>query len=587
MAHISRGERRPQSDPSPAVLSLRDRIDSHSIGYHQDFKHRSEPLPPLPSYTAATSRCRGLQRTTVPPSVTPGSESLPAYDCSLNFNGFLDLKCELSGPFENSSDDSWRPVYAVLTGTLLSLYHVKPRLVFKNGPPKQGRLLKSYTLQHAEVGVAVDWQGSELIPKSSWTRMLPKTAQRKLWESDPLKFEPIREFVLRLRVETEQLLLSSSTHEGMLDWVEHIAAGLDLAPPLEDRSMPKFRSLPRRTRRQRQIEEAARLGPSSQDGSDARRVEIDRRLVAQQEQLFRQLYPHLATDAPAERNERQNEERQEGEEDPDAADLDPADAREEGAEVSPTEIDRTITRDSNVDLPVSRPTTASVTRDLHTPSLRSLASRKGTYNPKTAPIRPAPTPDQLIRLRRRCAPILLAKSPRASPIIYDNGKRVQIDMKRLQMSPFVLQPPRYSSPTLAVEDAAPRSKAFDITAREWKTIQHVTTPPKTTELSVPRPGLDRGLSGATFASASSAWTSSNETDVDESAGPEEQNIQSLPRAYDSLEELGRVQSAATDKSSSSAADLKGKGRAIFTIRKIKVQQFHEHDEVAIYAPLLV
>jgi hypothetical protein len=546
MAQNARSERlREGMHPTSGT---RERIDTYSVGYHQTFKTRSEPLPPPPSYTSMPSQRRGIPSSLPSFSSQPSSEPLPKYHCTLSLSGMLDLRREFTSPFDVSIDKSWYPVHALLSGTQLSFFRVsKP--IFKGSLSKRGRLLRTYSLQHAEVGIALDWKGGELVPKTKWTRLLSKGAQRKLWESDPAKFEPIREFVLRLRVETEQLILCASTQESMLDWVEQISAGLDLAMPLEDRSMPRYRSLPRRSRRQRQIEEAALQSPLSRDEEERRRAESDRRLVAEQERLIRSLYPHLATNDPNEcqnderRNEGrqneecQNEERQDiGEDDsgqdPDAADLDPADARE--------------------DTPLSRPTT----RELHTPATHR--STRDTYDPKTASPRSAPTTESLIRLRRRCAPILLATTPRASPIIYDKGQRYHIDVRKLQLSPFIVQPPRYSATAntaMGERLTASPPKASDLTRMELETIQHVTE-----DHSKPRPGLDRGLSGATFASASSSWTSSNEAEVDESVGSEE-IFRGPPRPYRSLEELERVDSRATDK---------GKGRAVMFIRDLSV-----------------
>jgi hypothetical protein len=541
MAQGARGGR--LQEETHGSTGARDRVDTYSVGYHQTFKTRSDPLPPPPSYSSAPYQRRGIQSSVLSPSSHPALEPLPKYHCTLSFNGLLDLRREFTSPFEISIDKSWHSVHAVITGPQLSIYRAtKP--IFKGGAWKPGRLLRTYTLQHAEVGMALDWKGDELVPKAPWIRLLSKGSQKRLWESDPSKFEPVRQFVLRLRVETEQLILCAPTQESMLDWIEQISAGLDLAMPLEDRSMPRYRSLPRRSRRQRLIEEAALLGPLSRDEMERRRIENDRRIVAEQERLIRSLYPHLATDDPNEyRNderqmeERRNDERQDlGEEDssqdPDAADLDPADARDE--------------------TPLSRPTT----REINTPSTQR--STREAYNPKTADARPTPTPDSLIRLRRRCAPILLATTPRASPIIYKDGRRYHIDVRKMQLSPFEVQPPRYNataSPASGEKPAEPQPNVSDIARGELETSRHVTE-----EQSKPRPGLSRGISGATFASASSSWTSPQAAEVDESAGPEE-IFHSAPRPYGSLEELQRVDSGAT---------FEGKVRAVVLMRDLSV-----------------
>jgi hypothetical protein len=78
---------------------------------------------------------------------------------------------ELLTPFERAITRKWSKVYVVLNGTMLSVYHVKEPGLLNMGssskePPlnpdlpetsKRGRLIKKYTLQHGEAGVAADY----------------------------------------------------------------------------------------------------------------------------------------------------------------------------------------------------------------------------------------------------------------------------------------------------------------------------------------------------------------------------------------------------------------------------------------------
>jgi hypothetical protein len=66
------------------------------------------------------------------------------------------------------------------------------------------------------------------------------------------------------------------------------------------------------------------------------------------------------------------------------------------------------------------------------------------FNPKTA-TRADPRPETLLRYRRRCAPILLYHSPRASDVIILNGERVRVDSRKPQYLPFTELPPRYEA----------------------------------------------------------------------------------------------------------------------------------------------
>jgi hypothetical protein len=353
----------------------------------------------------------------------------------------MGVRQELSSPFHVSSTREWSDVFAVLQGTQLSLYRVKsPGLLSKTRQPTAGKFIQSYSLQHAEVGVASDFRKTALIPKSPFAHLVPTSARRKLYESDPHLFEPVREHVIRLRLETEQFLLCAPTQESMLEWTESLCAAIDISTPLEDRSEPRYRSLPRRTRRQR-ILDGAQLSDNIENLSS---LEAGRRIIAQQEQIIRQLYPHLAgpttrepgsgfgttttitssittaTSSTSTSNTNNNHPTLDLELD----DFDPEDvrfptsspsARDSGARFSDSDSD-------------SRPTSSN---NPTTESDRKNADR----------IRPSDA--QTLRYRRRCAPVLLASSPRVSDVVFSAGMRLRIDVKKHALVEYTLHPPRY------------------------------------------------------------------------------------------------------------------------------------------------
>lgn len=86
------------------------------------------------------------------------------------------------------------------------------------------------------------------------------------------------------------------------------------------------------------------------------------------------------------------------------------------------------------------------------------------------------SPSQLLRYRRRCAPVLLATSPRTSEIVMHEGTRHKIDLHRCRLKPFTVLPPMYqahnfldsasvsndtSSPESAAEDTEDQTDAND------------------------------------------------------------------------------------------------------------------------------
>ena len=411
--------RRPTSSPSgsPAVAP--------TYGYHNTFHtHAQLPIGAPPTYARAVdpSTLRYLdQRTQAEQDYARDVALPPAYDCSVEFEGVVGIKQELSSPFKVASQREWYDAYVILRGTQLSIHRVKtPCLLSKNRKPGPGRLMKTYSLQHAEVGVASDFKKTSLTPKSPFAHLMPASSRAKLYETDPSLFETVREHAIRLRLELEQFLLCAHTQEGMLSWIEALCAAIDISAPLEDRCEPRYRSLPRRSRRQRALD-GAQLGENLENLSA---LEAGRRIIAQQEQIIRQLYPHLAdTDA----------------QDPagtttttiTAAPATPA------AEIESEEFDP-----EDVRFPTSSATDSSAPGSSSNDNADDERPSSASFDPKSAP-RPQPSASQILRYRRRCAPVLLASSPRVSDVVFTQGKRARINVKEHILTGYNSHPPRY------------------------------------------------------------------------------------------------------------------------------------------------
>ncbi|OCL09049.1 hypothetical protein AOQ84DRAFT_29385, partial [Glonium stellatum] len=299
-----------QTRPAPSSANPNDATSTNSstnmqserppqtYGYYNTFHSHALPTADSspPSYSCAISAATTARLNAIAQAeADAASEPLPSYTCSVEIEGLVGLKTELVTPFQVSADRQWHDVYAVLCGTQLNIHRIKtPSFLSKSRTPLPGRLLKSYTLQHAEIGLASDFKKTELIPRSPFAHLVPPAARQKVYESDPHLFEPVREFVMRLRLETEQLLLCCPTQAGLLTWLDRLCAAVDISPPLDDRSEPRIRSLPRRTRRQRQLD-AARI-PA--DLENLASLAAGRRILAEQERIIRTLYPHLAASSP-------------------------------------------------------------------------------------------------------------------------------------------------------------------------------------------------------------------------------------------------------------------------------------------------
>ncbi|CDO74580.1 hypothetical protein BN946_scf184583.g7 [Trametes cinnabarina] len=96
--------------------------------------------------------------------------------------------------------------------------------------PDEKDLIKKYTLQHAESGLASDYTK--------------------------------RKNVIRVRMEGEQFLLQAKDVASVIDWIEGIQMGTNVALDLDERPMPRGPIFPRRRRRRvRRIEPTAATNP--------------------------------------------------------------------------------------------------------------------------------------------------------------------------------------------------------------------------------------------------------------------------------------------------------------------------------------
>ncbi|KAF3922109.1 hypothetical protein ABW20_dc0110370 [Dactylellina cionopaga] len=253
----------PKKKDAARMRHLRRSITDYTIpppspSYHNSFPNASlsqldTSLPP-PSYADLDEVQLPLSRFKVTPRPEEGKEILPSYKCSLIKEAMFDRKLEMESPFERSGDRKWTKVYCILNHTVLNLHKVKRTAMIVRPDPLEedpddptgfgpGPLIKSFTLQHAEVGAASDYKK--------------------------------RSYVIRLRAETQQFLLACKTVETFFSWLEALSSGINVALPLEERALPKYQTIPRRRRRRRNQEATA------QD------------VVQQQEEIIRRHYPQL------------------------------------------------------------------------------------------------------------------------------------------------------------------------------------------------------------------------------------------------------------------------------------------------------
>ncbi|KAF8429058.1 hypothetical protein EV426DRAFT_543080, partial [Tirmania nivea] len=324
------------------------------------------PSYPPPSYDDTRNQL-SLQpgRNPVWPREEEGMEQLPEYYCSVHKEAVFYTKMELSSPFDRATDRSWNKEYVVLHGTLLRLHKAR-RIPFFASPDMRsglgedgstrpegwmpGELTRSYTLQGAEVGIATDYKK--------------------------------RHFVIRIRAETEQFLLSSKSVDECIAWLEALSAAVDLSPVLEERALPRYQTTPRR-RRVPLIRPPPRgmRGPRDSEGSIT-------------EQNVRELR---------------------------------SDFRSSAASAQPHPIGSPYpamsTSHTTGTTPITGPP-ASISASINRPS------SSGKWRPSNTL-----TPEANLRYVRRCMAVLRDDSPRLSDYIVKDGRRYRLAWEKRQLVP--------------------------------------------------------------------------------------------------------------------------------------------------------
>lgn len=137
--------------------------------YHRIVHRAPPPCSPDPPPAGP----RPSSASTVPPEAGPGRgrhERLPPYQSSIALAAVFAKKLEIEKTVKRAEDRRWRSVFVSLNGTALHLYSLKKdwgigrahggAAICADNPPwiKIAKLDRSYSLQHADAGIAADYQ---------------------------------------------------------------------------------------------------------------------------------------------------------------------------------------------------------------------------------------------------------------------------------------------------------------------------------------------------------------------------------------------------------------------------------------------
>ncbi|CAM1505438.1 Fc.00g110750.m01.CDS01 [Cosmosporella sp. VM-42] len=231
-----------EDGPSPTVSTppLRRRLSMEEDYFYQEIMtsppRPSQPPPykpdsPVPSVSSQKKENgKGKQVSTNGGGddsyPTDEDEELPGYSNSIFLGGIFSKKHEIENTTKRAEDRQWHTAYVTLTGTALSIHRAKKDWgwgrtrddgpsVDPDNPPwmRKGAHEKTYSLLYADVGIAADYKK--------------------------------RRYVIRVRAETDQFLLSCVELSTFVKWLEGLFAAIDVAPTIDDRDFPRDMSIPR------------------------------------------------------------------------------------------------------------------------------------------------------------------------------------------------------------------------------------------------------------------------------------------------------------------------------------------------------
>lgn len=211
----------------------------------------SRPANP-PSYESAMKAAIQAQRRALA-AASQGTASsipedvLPQYSCDVHLEGVFMRKMEIEETTKRAEYRDWRMVYVELRGTALNIYSVKKERgwwstkhdgpdIMPDNPPwvKKSTLERSYSLLHADAGMAADYRKCVSNHLGSTLFFTRRNANRTR-----------RRYVIRLRVETDQFLLSCVEIGTFVTWLDGLFAAINVSPPIDERDFPRDFSVPR------------------------------------------------------------------------------------------------------------------------------------------------------------------------------------------------------------------------------------------------------------------------------------------------------------------------------------------------------
>ncbi|SCU87825.1 LAFA_0E09032g1_1 [Lachancea sp. 'fantastica'] len=232
-------------------------------------------IDPLPSKAPSYNSVNPNRRVVFPVYDVPDTGHLPPYSPSVEEITLVSMKMEWVDPYNISPSRGWKNFIMEINSTQVNFYHIDPSLTKTIRNYCNGRSnfagesidpILEYDSHHSifnSLGSKSTYQFNKADQETLASKIKKdKTkylSNSRLFRTYSLQFAKFgiptdynrKTFVLRLRCETDQFLLSFSHVDDMIMWAMHLSIGIGVALDLDFRELPSYRTVPRRRRRRR------------------------------------------------------------------------------------------------------------------------------------------------------------------------------------------------------------------------------------------------------------------------------------------------------------------------------------------------
>lgn len=228
-----------------------------------------DPIPAHPPSYNDSNPCKKIHFPIYEPIET---YILPSYSAAIEQITIVSMKLEWITPYEPSQSRNWKNFIMEINSTQLNFYYIDESFMkdFKlhNGNEMEvGKehlhnimSLKSHSHSMFKLGTKNDHELDQFDQQWISSRIQNDRekylSQDKLFRSYSLYLASYgipkdyikKTFVLRVRCELEQFLLSFTHVDDMIEWSMYLSIGINLSPDLDFREFPNYVTLPRRRR---------------------------------------------------------------------------------------------------------------------------------------------------------------------------------------------------------------------------------------------------------------------------------------------------------------------------------------------------